>query len=177
MNISLGMSVVPNLEIWSEMPTNMTLAAKCSVSAVAHQAEAKPPYEPPVTPTLSSSTSPVETRYFDAVDQVVELTPGVVGLVELRVLDASAGRATVVRVEDRVALGGGELARRRIAGHPAVRVVRLGAAVDDDDQRMVATFLERPYQNPLHLETVAGAVGDRLLLRQVEIGEPRVAVR
>ena len=56
--ISSGMSVVPNLEIWSLIPTNITLAAKCSVSAVAHHAAAKPPYEPPVTPTLARSTNP-----------------------------------------------------------------------------------------------------------------------
>ncbi len=171
------MSVVPDLEILFEMPTNITPAAKRSEYLVESHAVAYPPYEPPVTPTRCGIDQADLDEVVDGVNKVVELGPGGVALTELGELHPAPCAATVVGQEDGEAARREHLCGARVARQPAIGAMAFRPAVHHHDQRhtLVTIALEGVNEQSLELEAVARSPGDGLLAAQLDLVEPGVA--
>jgi hypothetical protein len=113
-----------------------------------------------------------------AVHEVVELFRRGPAVVELRERDAAAGAGAIVRVKDRVALRRGDLRRDGIKSVPAVRVVRLGAAVHRQDQRHAFPVgaRQRMNQQALDLQAVTRPVAHDFLVRQLDVAQPGIGI-
>ena len=112
------------------------------------------------------------------VDDIVEFFVRIIVLVELGKIDATAGAAAIIRVDNSLSFRRHGLSRSAVVRHPAIGVMRFRAAMHKDNQWIATSFLlKRMDQNGLELQAVARGIGNRLLFCQLALTENRIRVR
>src|SRR6056297_291611 len=115
----------------------------------------------------------------DAVDQVVEFLHCRTAEAKLREFDAAPGGTAVVLEEREVAFARSVLRRGRVAGEPAVGIVRFRAAVHVENQWIAGAVpvVQLIHQDALDHQPVARRVADQFLPCQRHVDQPRVRIR